>query len=544
MSTLSLTKEVHTMGLFDWLLGRRTDNSATSAQAPALDIATPGGQPVYAIIDVETTGLSPRMDRILELAIVRVDAQGRVVDEWTTRFNPEGPVGATHIHGIRDADVATSPFFRDLASSVASRLAGLLVVAHNAPFDLAFLRAEFETAGWDTPSIPSFCTLRASHHYLPELARRRLVDCCWATDVTLDNAHSALGDARATAGLMNRYITGHGGAPVHADLLALPAQARTVTWPAGPARRPVPRQPAANRPINNRPIRISPVRPKQPPLIRQLTALSLLEVIDEGAPDGTMAYLETLLDCLEDGELSENETAQLTDLKAIYHLSDTDVAATHRACVLALAHRALDDGHVSHEERAELYALAELLAVPRSDVLAAIKLADSARAARMSAGLLPLPDSWPHGEPLRVGEKVVFTGCDDIQRELLENRAEELGVRVIGGISRLTVLLVTDGSFAGGKLAKATELGTRIVHPDVFAVLLANLQPALTPAVPLPQMAVGQPLGDPSVMINLISKPKATPAQIRAWAAANGHLIGVRGRLPLDVVEAFNAATI
>ena len=530
------------MGLFDRLFGRRADDSATAPQAPPSRGSVQGGEPAFAIIDVETTGLSPRMDRVLELAIVRVDALGRVVDEWATRFNPEGPVGATHIHGISDADVAASPFFRDLAPTVVSRLAGLPVAAHNAPFDLAFLRAEFETAGWDLPSIPSFCTLNASHHYMPDLSRRRLVDCCWATGVTLDNAHSALGDARATAGLLNRYIEGFGGVEVHADLLTLPEQARTVTWPVGPTRKPAARQPAATRPVNSRPIRFTPARPKQPPLIQQLTAVSLLEVLDEGVPEGAMAYLETLLDCLEDGELSDSEAAQLSDLIAVYSLSAEDIAATHRACLLALAHRALDDGHVSREERAELYAFADLLAVPRATVLDVIKHADAARAARMSAGLLPLPGDWTHGEPLRVADKVAFTGCDEAQREQLEKRAEELGVRVTGSISRLSVMLVTDGSFAGGKLAKATETGTRIVHPNVFAVLLSHLQPTLLQHAVRTPAAEPQPSGSPSTTIDpILATP---PAQIRAWAAANGYSIGVRGRLPLEVVEAFSAATV
>lgn len=535
------------MGLFDRLFGRRTANSASTPQAFPSRRTAQGNEPTFAIIDVETTGLSPRMDRVLELAIVHIDAQGRVVDEWATRFNPEGPVGATHIHGIKDADVAASPFFRDLAPTVASRLQGLTIAAHNASFDLAFLRAEFETAGWDMPSIPSFCTLHASHYYMPELTRRKLADCCWAAGVTLDNAHSALGDARATAGLMNRYISGHGGAKVHSELLTLPVHARTVLWPTGPSRQPMPRQrvatrPSSSRPSNSRPVRFTPVRPKQPPLIQQLTALSLLEVVDEGAPEGTMAYLETVLDCLEDGELSDTETTQLADLIAAHGLSDAQVAATHRACLLALAHRALDDGHVSHEERAELYSLAELLTVPRSTVMDAIKRADAARTARMSAGLLPLPDGWTHGEPLRVGDRVVFTGCDETQREQLEKRAEELGVRVSGSISRLTAMLVTDGTFAGTKLAKATEVGTRVVHPDVFELLLTHLQPnavqhARLQISPQSQVASEIPSGGQA------TADPVSPAQVRAWAALNGYSIGVRGRLPLEVVEAFTAAT-
>jgi DNA polymerase-3 subunit epsilon len=59
-------------------------------------------------------------------------------------------------------------------------LAGVPVVAHNAAFDLAFLRAEYAYAGWKLPMLPTLCTLEASDTYLPGLARRRLADCCWA----------------------------------------------------------------------------------------------------------------------------------------------------------------------------------------------------------------------------------------------------------------------------------------------------------------------------------------------------------------------------
>jgi len=97
----------------------------------------------YVVLDVETTGLSPQRDRVLELALATVDGSGRVIEEWATRINPQGPVGATHIHGITAADVARAPVFSDVLGEVTHRLTGGAVVAHNAAFDLAFLRAEF-----------------------------------------------------------------------------------------------------------------------------------------------------------------------------------------------------------------------------------------------------------------------------------------------------------------------------------------------------------------------------------------------------------------
>ncbi|MDP9738081.1 exonuclease domain-containing protein [Curtobacterium sp. 260] len=515
------------MGLFDWLLGRRKNPparpTATSRRMPSA--------PAFAVIDVETTGLSPQRDRILELAIVRLDHAGSIVDEWVSRFDPEGPVGATHIHGIRDEDVVGQPRFAESAETVVAALSGLAVVAHNARFDLAFLRSELTAAGWRPPWIASYCTLDASRAYLPDLERRRLVDCCWSAGIRLDGAHSALGDARAAAELLRAYIARNGGPdPV---LLEAAATARATAWPTAPHDRPRTAERPLNERVRSRPARSTPPQPSSPPLLRQLSAMSLLEVVEEGAPVGTIAYLEKLFDALEDGDISDDEANSLQELVVDYDLSASDVRAAHDAFLLALAHRAVDDGRVSHEERRELKGIASLLGVADTTVKRVIDDADTARQARLSAALGPLPDPWPHGEPLRVGDRVVFTGCDDDQRARLEKRAGELGVRVVGAVSRLTVMLVTDGSFSGGKAAKARELGTRNVHPDTFDLLLQHLQPAEERTARRT---------DAAARSSVIAPKAASPAAIRAWAASVGHDVGVRGRLPKHVIDAYSAA--
>jgi len=534
------------MSWFSRLLGRSrpVEVSASDRSTPPSRFASPPAPasrltPVFTVLDVETTGLSPRTDRVLEMALVRLDASGAVVDEWATRFNPEGPVGATHIHGITQDDVVDAPLFRDVSNAIAARLRNSVVVAHNARFDLGFLRAEYERSGWDLPFLPAYCTLEASDHYLPNLERRRLSDCCAAAGVRLEGAHSALGDARATAGLMHRYLTVP-STSVHVDLPSLHTSALALTWPSGPSRPPVTMLP----PPRPRPRRITPTRPKQPPLTVQLAALSVTDLVDDGAPEGTLTYLELLVDALEDGVLSEDESAALGDLATLYQLSSDDVASAHHAFVTALAHRALDDGHVSRDERAELHTIAGMLNVPSTTVQNLIHHADRARAARLSSDLRRLPDDWPLGEPLRVGDKVVFTGCDDAQRTRLEKRAEELGVRVMGNVSRQTTILVTDGSFAGGKAAKAAELGTRRVSPDDFEVLIAHLQPARITGQPRPPAMIPQtsaPVTRSSTDTASAAIP-ASPAVIRAWAAENGFTLGARGRLPRAVIDAFERA--
>ncbi|MEV5068703.1 Lsr2 family protein [Microbacterium sp. LMI12-1-1.1] len=532
------------MGWLDWLFGG--GNAKKDAAAPRVASPPPISRPPYfAIIDVETTGLSPKKDRVLELAVVRVDQGGNVVDEWSTRFNPEGPVGATHIHGITQADVANAPLFRDVAASVVPYIAGLPIAAHNARFDLAFLRAEFRRAGWDLPWLPAYCTLDGSHHYMPDLDRRRLVDCCWSARIPLNDAHSALGDARATAGLLRHYLQAQGRARPHPALLSVQNDARGVVWPAGPSRAPLAFLPDEPAPARSRPIRVTNAKPKQPALITQLSKLSLVEVLDEGAPVGSLTYVETLLDALEDGVVSEDEAAALQDLVEVYELSDADVADAHQALVLALAHKALDDGHVSRDERTELESIASSLRLSGELVPKLIAEADAARATRLSAKLGPLPADWALGEPLRVGDKVVFTGFDGRERERarLERRTQELGVRLLGTVSGLTAMLVSDGSFAGGKLARAQELGTRIVDPETYAILLKHLQPAKA-AAPKPKRAARATTTAVAGSTPVTVQTTTSPGAIRAWGIENGYTVGVRGRLSTELVQAYELALL
>src|SRR3954447_5753566 len=113
-----------------------------------------------AVIDVETTGLFPRSDRIVEIGLVLLDDRGEVEAEFQTLVNPGRDVGPTALHGIKAADVAEAPTFAQLAPSLRSLRAGRVVVPHNALFDLRFLAAEFARASQHVDLSPSLCTMR------------------------------------------------------------------------------------------------------------------------------------------------------------------------------------------------------------------------------------------------------------------------------------------------------------------------------------------------------------------------------------------------
>ena len=319
-------------------------------------------QPRFAVVDVETTGLSAASHRILEIAVVTTDPYGRVLDTWTTRLNPQGPVGATHIHGITDRDVAHAPLFRDVIDDLNARLVGAALAGHNARFDLAFLRAEYARAGWRMPFVPALCTLEASSHHLPHLSRRRLTDVCAALGHPPHRAHSALHDATATAALLAAFL--HPGRPPRQIDTELPARGHAIVWPTSSEGAPLSTPTAGDtgRRLSEqarRNMAAAAAAPAPKPLVQVISRFSLLDAREEGAPAGATAYLEKLAEVLEDGVLDPGEAAALADVADTYELADADVVSAHLAFVRALAREALADGKVTRAERAELTGIAD-----------------------------------------------------------------------------------------------------------------------------------------------------------------------------------------
>lgn len=173
----------------------------------------------FAAVDCETTGTDPERDRIVEVAIVRVYANGdRTTDVW--RCNPGVPIGeATAVHGITDADVANCPPFADVAHEVAAALAGCVVVTFNGrAFDLPLLRAEFLRAGfaWPLADAPAVDVLTLDR----ELTRHTLAGCVrrWCGREHA-GAHGAEADAAATLDVLRAMLAARPMAL--ADLVAM-----------------------------------------------------------------------------------------------------------------------------------------------------------------------------------------------------------------------------------------------------------------------------------------------------------------------------------
>ncbi len=165
----------------------------------------------YVVIDVETSGLSARRDRILQVAAVEVQRDGTIVNEWATHVRPRfgrfGRVGPTHVHGLTAASLGSAPVFRVIAPDLAQRLEGAVIVGHNVDFDWDFVTRSLRRVG--VPLAPSarLCTLDLSRSLDPEkLVRHKLSEVCARNGVELAKAHDALADARATAQVLPRLL--------------------------------------------------------------------------------------------------------------------------------------------------------------------------------------------------------------------------------------------------------------------------------------------------------------------------------------------------
>lgn len=156
----------------------------------------------FAIVDVETTGFAADGDdRVIEVAVVRTDGQGRIEDEWTTLINPDRDTGPVFVHHITNEAVANAPRFEQVADELLARLEGSIVVAHNASFDERFLRAELGRAGYQGLQAPALCSLWLSRSTL-EAPNYKLGTLGHQYKVASVDAHTALGDVRTIARLL------------------------------------------------------------------------------------------------------------------------------------------------------------------------------------------------------------------------------------------------------------------------------------------------------------------------------------------------------
>jgi DNA polymerase-3 subunit epsilon len=173
------------------------------------ELATPLHDATFVVVDLETTGGSPNTCGITEIGAVKTRG-GEVLGEFTTLVNPGQPIPAfiTALTGITTAMVASAPTIDEVLPSFLEFLSDAVLVAHNAPFDVGFLKAACRESGQPWPDNQIVDTVRLARLVI---TKDEAPNCKLSTLAALFRArnsptHRALDDARATVDVFHGIV--------------------------------------------------------------------------------------------------------------------------------------------------------------------------------------------------------------------------------------------------------------------------------------------------------------------------------------------------
>jgi len=172
----------------------------------------------FVVVDLETTGGRPNEDAITEIGAVKVRG-GKLLGELTTLVDPRRGVPAqiTELTGITTAMLRDAPPVHTVLPSFLEFAAGAVLVAHNAPFDMGFLRAACTRNGMVWPKPRVLCTVRLARRVLSKeeapSVRLSALAALFATETV--PTHRALDDARTTVEVLHRLLERVGNLGVH-----------------------------------------------------------------------------------------------------------------------------------------------------------------------------------------------------------------------------------------------------------------------------------------------------------------------------------------
>lgn len=392
----------------------------------------------WAVVDVETTGLSPRYDRVVEVAVIRMSADGEEIETWSTLVDPERDMSAARFNGLSAADVRGAPTFAEIMPDVLGRIGGARLAAHNARFDMNFLQAEVGRAGMTWEGASALCTMSVPFQ-LGMVTSRRLEDCCEELHIPLPTERSAAANAHASAAILLVTLARIGEVNYFTAAPVAPA------WPPL-----IP--PRAIR------LRTDPPPPRIPTALGHLASHLEVKATGEMPTDGALSYLELLDRVLEDRRVTEDEVNALAMIAEEWHLPAGGIRRLHASYLQGVWGLARADGVVTEAERRDLEILTELLGVSAEDAQTEAATAAAVRREDLT------------------GRSVCFTGesvCTIegalLSRDDQEALAGEAGLVVKSGVSsKLDVLVLADPDSKSGKSRKADELGVRKMAEPVF----------------------------------------------------------------------------
>ncbi len=161
----------------------------------------------YVIVDIETTGLNPAADEIIEIGAIKVENK-EIKDVFNKLVKPERPVppNITDLTGISQDILVSELPIKPVISKFVSFIGNSIVVAHNADFDTSFLKNNIKK--WLNKDIDNFivCTLMISRDILPNLENHKLHTIGRYFGLETANRHRAIGDSELTYQIWMRFL--------------------------------------------------------------------------------------------------------------------------------------------------------------------------------------------------------------------------------------------------------------------------------------------------------------------------------------------------
>ncbi|MBL0780567.1 TerD family protein [Streptomyces albidoflavus] len=435
----------------------------------------------WALVDVETSGLIARRDRVLSVAVVTVGPDGERTGEFSTLLNPGRDPGPVDIHGLTTERLLGAPTFDLVAEEMAAMLQGRVLVAHNAQFDYDFLAYEFARARRWLPVSQRLCTLALSRQVDPPTEDLKLGTLAAHYGVPQRRAHDALDDTRVLAGVLRASLR-------EAERLALPLP--LVTCPPRAESQFTPKPPKTPCAYRN-PGRLTPgglLRQGMKIAVSGETTLARAELTGRGVAAGL-----NMMTCV-----------------------------SHRTSVLVTNEPASDSTKVRR---------ADAEGVPVIDEDTFLKLLGDVRAGtshqapapKPSASALPVPaprrpEPVAAGGPL-AGQRVLVLGGPHAEAAAARTRVVERGGSAAVNLSRsVTAVVVLAGGERDRRMRRVVELGIPVrdaqwlgepTGTGALAALTA-VRPAEEPATAVRSRA---PLVLPrGGVVDLPAPPSGTPA--------------------------------
>lgn len=296
----------------------------------------------FTAVDFETTALHP--GRVIEMAAVRMSADGTTLAELSTLVNPGRGVdpGATWIHHISREQLDSAPMMGDVIGHLFDLCRDSVLVAHNLPFEEKFLGEELRRHGIGVTGIPGMCTLAEARRAL-RLPNYKLGTVVHALGLDAVATHAALDDARACARLAAALINNHGLAPATAPRFTM-----------------IPNSSSGGRLAP----RVTGLRAGDRGWMAGLMDRLPMTSHHSADPILEAAYLDLLTESLADGKITGPEAKALAAQARHAGMSAADVRRLHSGILAGLRQVAEADGVITASEARDLRAAATALGLP------------------------------------------------------------------------------------------------------------------------------------------------------------------------------------